>query len=158
MLVLTRENAISLLKGLLAAQRRPAIHFIRSEDVLGPKQIKHTYRFFVVNVSEIFNVSGLVTAAFGVIVNDRSQAFSVNALNAEEDLKQFTDAIRRFVEIPNLILIDLLIGATDVLELVINQNMNCFMPDDNGSMIPPNPSRSAIGSATCRIDDTSPAP
>jgi hypothetical protein len=139
MLVFNKENAIALLQGLLAAQTRPAIHFVRNEDVLAPKQIKHNYRFYIANVSEIFNVSGLITAAFGAHVNDRSQTFSVNSLNSEEDLKQFSDAIRRFTGIPNLILVDLLTGATDVLDMVINPNMQCFMPDDNGSMVTQSP-------------------
>lgn len=123
------------MKGMLAAQTRPVIHFIRSEEVLGPKQFKHVYRFFIVNVSEIFNISGLVTAAFNVPVNDRSQCFSVNAMSADEDLKSFADAVRRFTEIPNVVLVDILTGANEVLDLVINPNMGCFLPDDNGSMM-----------------------
>jgi hypothetical protein len=123
-----RESAIALLKGMLAAQTRPAIHFIRAEDVMGPKQIKHTYRFFVVNRSEIYNVSGLITAIFGVTVHDRSQAFSINALSADEDLKNFGEAIRRFTELP-VTLVDLLVGATDVLNFVINPMLLEFISE-----------------------------
>lgn len=138
--VLTRDNAIALLKGMLAAQSRPVIHFIRSEDVLGPKQIRHTYRFYIVNSGDLFNVSGLVTAAFAVAVQDRSQAFSVNALSADDDLKQFRDALQKFTELPQLALIDLLTGANNAIDMAISPSMLGFFPDDNGTMVvPPSP-------------------
>jgi hypothetical protein len=132
--VFNKENAIALLKGMLAAQTRPVIHFIRSEDVLGPKQFKHTYRFFIASDNQIFNVSGLITAIFAVVVHDRSQTFSINNLNAEEDLKQFSDAIMRVTGLPNLVLTDIVMGAEDVLDLVISPGMLGFFPDDNGAM------------------------
>src|ERR1700759_1852675 len=105
--VLTRDNAIALLKGMLAAQKRPAIHFLRSEEVLSPKQMRHTYRFFISNIDELFNVSGLITAIFASTVQDRSQAFSVNSLSAEDDLKQFWDALKRVTGMERLELSDI---------------------------------------------------
>jgi hypothetical protein len=129
--VLNRDNAIALLKGMLAAQRRPAIHFIRSEEVLSSKQLRHTYRFFIINIDELFNVSGLITAVFASTVQDRAQAFSVNSLNAEDDLKQFWDALKRFTEIERLELIDILTGTSNVLDLTINQNVLDLFPNED---------------------------
>lgn len=132
--VFNRENALALLKGMLAAQTRPAIHFIRGEETLAPKQFKHTYRFFVINRDNIFNVSGIITAAFGVTVNDRSQAFSINSLTSEEDLKQFSDAIRRFTELP-VTFVDLLTGAADVLEIIISAQVEEFFTETRGQYL-----------------------
>lgn len=128
--VLNRENAIALLKGMLAAQKRPVIHFIRSEEVLGPKQNRHTYRFFVINSGELFNISALITAAFAATVQDRSQAFSVNSLGPDDDLKQFWEGLQRLTELSHLDMVDLLTGANNAVDMTINPGVMEFFPDE----------------------------
>jgi hypothetical protein len=114
---------------MLAAQERPVIHFVRADEALGPKQWKHTYRFFILTPTGLYNISGAITACFGVNVNDRSQAFTINGLSAEEDLKSFTDAVQKFTGLP-VMLEDLILSAKEILEFSWTDSATKFLPEN----------------------------
>jgi hypothetical protein len=108
-----KDTCIQILRAMLLDER-PAIHYIHQDEKIG-NQTKHNYRFFVLNNCGHYNVSGLVTACFGVNVNDRSQAFSVNPMSHEEDVLNFRNNLAQILNIPGLILEDLILSAKETL-------------------------------------------
>lgn len=125
-----KETCINILKGMLLDDR-PVIHYVSQDEPVGGmtvKQTKHTYKFFIVNQCGHYNVSGLISAVFGVNVNDRSSAFSINTLTAEEDIKNFRNALSKILEIDDLILEDLITSAKDTLVFGISPQATQFLP------------------------------
>jgi hypothetical protein len=125
--VFNKESCIQLIQSMLAQQEVPVIHFVHQNEPLGTS-FKHIYRFFIINSSGIYNISGAVTAAFGVSVTDRSQTYSINNMSPEEDLKSFTASIKAFTKIPNLVLLDLIMSAKDTLQFNFNPEVTSFFP------------------------------
>lgn len=104
---------------MLANHNRPTIHYLYGEDQLGGGQIRHNYKFFIVVRNRIFNVSGIISMLFGVMVQDRHQAFSINTMPKTEDVKGFTDALRKHIGLEELVLEDLLLNAEQPMEYTI---------------------------------------
>jgi hypothetical protein len=117
----------ALLKGMLSTRNHPTIHYLYNEEQVG-SQIKHTYKFYIITQGRIFNVSGIITMIFGVTVQDRSQAFSINTLPRNEDTKAFTDALKKQLDLPDLILEDLILTAEQPLEYTIAPSVLEFLP------------------------------
>jgi hypothetical protein len=113
---------------MLVNHNSPIIHYLYGEEQLSGGQIKHTYKFFIVVRNRIFNVSGLISMAFGVTVQDRSQAFSVNTLPKSEDVKAFTDALRKHIGLDELTLEDLVVSAEQPMEYILSPAVMEFMP------------------------------
>jgi len=122
-----KDTCIQILRAMLLDKRRPAIHYIHQDEKIG-SQIKHCYRFFVLNNGGHYNVSGLIAAAFGVNVNDRSQAFSVNTLSHEDDVLGFRNSLAQLLDIPGLVLEDLILSAKDTLIFGISPQAAEFLP------------------------------
>jgi hypothetical protein len=121
-----RDTCIQILRAMLLDER-PTIHYLHQDEKIG-SQIKHNYRFFVLNNCGHYNVSGLVSAAFGVNVNDRSQAFSVNTLSHEEDIIGFRNNLAKLLSIPELILEDLILSAKETLVFGFSPQAAEFLP------------------------------
>jgi hypothetical protein len=113
---------------MLDDQSKPVIHYVRQDDAMPNKMMKHTYRFFIINSTGIYNVSGAITAAFNVGVTDRSMTYSVNNLSPEDDLTSFTNAIKEFTKLPNLVLQDLILSARDTLEFSFSPEVAMYFP------------------------------
>jgi hypothetical protein len=126
--VFNKDSCIQLIQNMLAQLPNPVIYFVRQDEPLAGNNIKHIYRFFIVSPQGIYNISGAVTAAFGVVVTDRSQVFAINSLSPEDDLKQFTNSLRNFTKFPNLTLQDLVMSAKDTLELHFSPEIAPFFP------------------------------
>lgn len=121
-----KDTCILILKAMLLDER-PTIHYIHQDERAG-EQTKHTYRFFILNNTGHYNVSGLITAAFGVNVNDRSQTFSVNTLSHEQDVAAFKRQLDRLLGIENLFMEDLILSAKDILEFGFSPDAFQFLP------------------------------
>ena len=141
-----KDNCIALVTAMLEAQKQPVLHYVRNNESLGSGKFKHTYRFFIINDGNVFNVSGAITAAFGAEVNDRSMLYSINTMAPEDDLKAFSDAIRKFTGMTDLALKDLVEGAKEVLIFQISPEVFEFFPvvplpypdrDSNSTKQPP---------------------
>lgn len=113
---------------MLDVQPKPVIHYVRQSESFPGNLTKHVYRFFINNATGLYNVSGLITAAFGVNVTDRSQTLSINNRSADEDLRSFTEIIRNFTELPNLVLSDLILSAKETLEFKFSPEVAEFLP------------------------------
>jgi hypothetical protein len=120
-----KNNCLDLLKSMLPAN--PVIYYVNQDEVVG-KMTKHTYRFFVINESGHYNVSGLITAIFGANVNDRSCCFSLNALNHEDDIASFKSSLIKLLTLEKLELADLILSAKETLEFTISPNCFEFFP------------------------------
>ena len=107
--------------------KNPVIYYVHQDEPIG-KMTKHTYKFFVINEQGHYNVSGLVTAIFGVNVNDRSSTFSVNTMSHEDDVKAFQSNLARLLDQPELQLADLVLSAQETLEFVISPQAMEFVP------------------------------
>jgi hypothetical protein len=105
----------------------PIIYYIHQDERID-KLTKHTYRFFVINDSGHYNVSGLITAIFGANVNDRSTCFSFNALSHEDDIASFKSSITKILSLEKLELADLILSAKETLEFTISPNCFEFFP------------------------------
>jgi hypothetical protein len=121
-----KDTCIQILRAMLLDDR-PAIHYIHQDEKIG-SQTKHSYRFFVLNNCGHYNVSGLIAAAFGVNVNDRSQAFSVNTLSHEDDVLGFRNSLAQLLGIPELIIEDLILSAKDTLIFGFSPQAAEFLP------------------------------
>jgi hypothetical protein len=128
MAIFNKAACIQVLQAMLADQKNPVIYYVRNNEQMSGNRWKHTYRFFIQTNAGLYNVSGAITAAFGVNVTDRSQTYSINILSPDDDLKSFQEAIRKFTDYPELILEDLISSAKETLEFVINPSCFEFMP------------------------------
>jgi len=114
-----------MIRGLLCGPR--VINYTQ-ESIQGQNQWRHSYRFFIVNPTGLYNVSGLVTLIFDVPVGDRTQCFSVTQMTPEQDREAFLKALRGHLEMPDLELTDLLLSAKQTLEFVISPMAYEFLP------------------------------
>lgn len=121
-----KDTCIGILRAMLPMER-PVIHYIHQDERAG-NQTRHNYRFFILNTTGHYNVSGLVAAAFGALVNDRSQTFSLNALSYEEDIKGFRNSLAKLLGIEYLILEDLILSAKDTLIFGFSPQAAEFLP------------------------------
>ena len=121
-----KNNCIKILQGMLMDDH-PVIHYVSQDDRFGA-QTKHTYKFFILNQCGHYNVSGLISASFGVNVNDRSSAFSINQLSHDDDIKAFRDSLSKILGINELALEDLITSAKDTLEFGISPEASQFLP------------------------------
>jgi hypothetical protein len=124
------KNTCTQILSAMLLDERPAIHYLHVDEKIG-SQTKHNYRFFVLNNCGHYNVSGLVTACFGVNVNDRSQAFSINTLSHEEDVMGFRNNLAQILGIPELILEDLILSAKETLVFGFSPQAAEFLPIAN---------------------------
>ena len=125
--VYNKTTCLALLKGMLTKHNYPAIHYLYNEEPAVGGQIKHNYKFFVLVKNRIFNVSGVISMIFGVTVQDRSQAFSINTLTKTDDVKAFTKALREHTELDNLFIEDLLQTAEQPMEYTISSAVTEFL-------------------------------
>jgi hypothetical protein len=116
-----------MLRGLLTGPRN-VINYIQDSVQLNQNQWRHVYRFFVVNSAGLYNISGLITMIFNVKVSDRAQTVSLTQMNAEQDREAFTNALRKQLDLPDLVLEDLLLTAKETLEFVISPMAYEFFP------------------------------
>lgn len=120
-----KGNCIQILRGMLA--ENPVIYYVHQDDPIG-KITKHSYKFFIINSSGHYNISGLVTAIFGVNVNDRSTTFSINAMSHEDDIKSFQSNLAKLIDQPELQLADLILSAKETLDFIISPEAIEFFP------------------------------
>lgn len=124
-----KDNCVAILKGMLSDER-PTIYYVSQDERTG-NLTKHTYKFFILNPCGHYNVSGLISAAFGVNVQDRSSAFSINQMSHDDDVKAFRDSLAKIVGEPDLILEDLITSAKETLEFGISPHAIEFLPLKN---------------------------
>lgn len=120
-----KTSCIELLKSMLPSN--PVIYYVHQDEPVN-KMTKHTYRFFVINDSGHYNISGLITAIFGANVNDRSSCFSVNNLNHDDDVASFKSSLIKILDLEKLELADLILSAKETLEFTISPNCFEFFP------------------------------
>jgi hypothetical protein len=125
MATFNKSNCIDLLKSMLPTN--PVIYYVHQDEKVG-QMTKHSYRFFVINDSGHYNISGLITAIFGANVNDRSTCFSVNNLSHEDDITSFKSSLTKVLAIEKLELADLILSAKETLEFTISPNCLEFLP------------------------------
>lgn len=123
-----KETCIQLLSSMIDSNAPHMLYYVRASEPAGTGKTKHAYRFYVINRASIFNVSGAVTAAFGAEVNDRSQTFTINSMAPADDLRTFSDALKKLLLMPDLELVDLLENAKQVLEFNIASDALAFFP------------------------------
>ena len=124
---LSKEVAIQTIRGLLTGPRT-VISYTQESAQLAQNQWRHNYRFFIINPRWIYNISGLITALFNTRVTDRSLTFSISASNAEQDRENFIRFLRQSLNLPDLILEDLIANAKETLEFVISPQAIQFLP------------------------------
>jgi hypothetical protein len=123
-----------MIRGLLVGPRN-VISYTQDSAKTGETQWRHVYRFFIINPTGLYNISGLVTMLFNVPVSDRAQCFSLTQMSPEQDREAFIQALRKHTNIPDLILEDLVLNAVQTLEFVISPLAYEFFPLSN---LPPN--------------------
>lgn len=123
MATFNKDTCILILRSML---KRPVIYYLHQDEKIGALT-KHSYRFFILNDSGHYNVSGLISAAFGVNVNDRSIAFSVNQLSHEDDVQGFRNSLAQLIR-PDLQLEDLILSAKDTLVFGFSVAAATFLP------------------------------
>jgi hypothetical protein len=114
-----------MIRGLLCGPR--VINFTQ-ESVQAQNQWRHNYRFFIINPTGLYNISGLVTMIFNVPVSDRAQCYSVTQMDPVQDREAFLKSLRQHLEMPDLTLEDLILNAKHTLEFVISPMAYEFLP------------------------------
>lgn len=129
-LKVNRDIAIQMIRGLLTGPRT-VINYTQDSLQASQNQWRHAYRFFIVNPSGLYNISGLVTMIFNVKVSDRAQTFSITQMNADQDRAAFQAALAKALDLPDLVLEDLILTAKETLEFVISPMAYEFFPLSN---------------------------
>lgn len=125
----SKELAIKTIRGLLTGPR-DVIYFSQDSAQLNERQWRHIYRFFIINSSGLYAISGLITLLFSIKLTDRTQVTSFTQMNAIQDREAFAEALKKQLQLPSLVLEDLFGAAQETIDFVISPNVCEFIDND----------------------------